>query len=291
MKSKVLLQLDTDPHPSVFDSVVAIDSGVDQVLRHGGVTPDAVPDLVRGLLFTRGGGDLASSAIFVGGSDVAASEDIIAAVRNTFFGPFQVSVLFDANGCNTTAASAVLAALTGMDKLGRSMEQATALVLGGTGPVGQRVARLLLGLGPGVAVRLGSRTHEKAAHACNAIARSGGRVPEPCATGSASELANALKGVDLVIAAGAAAVMLAPRAAWMESSATVLIDLNAVPPAGIEGVEIGDQGTSRDGRLCWGALGVGGKKMKIHKKAIETLFTSNGKIIDAEECLAIGRDI
>jgi hypothetical protein len=71
----------------------------------------------------------------------------------------------------------------------------------------------------------------------------------------------------------------------------VLIDLNAVPPAGIVGVDPADKGKERDGVLCWGALGVGGTKMKIHKKAIQELFTSNEKILDAEECLAIGRSL
>jgi hypothetical protein len=68
----------------------------------------------------------------------------------------------------------------------------------------------------------------------------------------------------------------------------VLIDLNAVPPLGIEGVEATDKGVDRDGALAWGALGVGGTKMKIHKAALKTLFSANDRILDAEEILAIG---
>ena len=52
------LQLDTDPQPSVFDAVVAVDAGVDHLFRHGGVTPENVRDLVYGALFTRGPADL-----------------------------------------------------------------------------------------------------------------------------------------------------------------------------------------------------------------------------------------
>ncbi len=66
MTAKILLQLDTDPMPSMFDSVVAIDSGVDQLLRQGGVTVDNVAPLVHGAMFTRGGEALKSTAIFVG---------------------------------------------------------------------------------------------------------------------------------------------------------------------------------------------------------------------------------
>ena len=112
-KPKVLLQLDTDGQASVFDAVVAVDAGVDHLLRHGGITPAAVRDLVHGLLFTRGPADLHRSAVFIGGSDVQAAEAILGAVKSTFFGPFRVSVLLDPNGSNTTAAAAVLSAIEG----------------------------------------------------------------------------------------------------------------------------------------------------------------------------------
>jgi methylenetetrahydrofolate/methylenetetrahydromethanopterin dehydrogenase (NADP+) len=67
--------------------------------------------------------------------------------------------------------------------------------------------------------------------------------------------------------------------------------LNAVPPAGIEGVEPTDKNIERGRVHCWGALGVGGTKMKIHKKAIQELFTSNDRIFDAEQVLELGRSL
>ena len=68
-----------------------------------------------------------------------------------------------------------------------------------------------------------------------------------------------------------------------------MIDLNAVPPLGIEGIEATDKNAERNHVRAWGALGVGGTKMKIHKKAIQELFTSNDRILDAEEVLELGR--
>ena len=70
----------------------------------------------------------------------------------------------------------------------------------------------------------------------------------------------------------------------------VLIDLNAVPPLGIEGVEPTDKDTVLEGTRAWGALGIGGTKMKIHRQAIEELFVSNDLVLDAEEVFALGRD-
>ena len=55
---KLLLQLDSSPHPSVFDRVVGFDGGADEVMSYGGITPEAVRDLVHGCIFTRGPQDL-----------------------------------------------------------------------------------------------------------------------------------------------------------------------------------------------------------------------------------------
>src|SRR5687768_15817152 len=109
-KPKILIQLDSDEQPSVFDAVVAVDAGADFLFRHGGVEPVDVRGLVHGPMFTRGPEELRRTAVFVGGSNVAAGDELLRAVRESFFGPFSVSVMVDANGANTTAAAAVLVA-------------------------------------------------------------------------------------------------------------------------------------------------------------------------------------
>ncbi|MBL9122567.1 MAG: bifunctional NADP-dependent methylenetetrahydromethanopterin dehydrogenase/methylenetetrahydrofolate dehydrogenase [Planctomycetaceae bacterium] len=285
-KPKILLQFDPDPQPSVFDSVVAIDSGVDQLLRHGGLTVADVRGLVYGAMFTRGPEDLHQTAIFVGGSNVAAGEELLAEVRQTFFGPMRVSVLMDANGANTTAAAAVLAVGKHLD-----LKSITALVLAGTGPVGQRVARLLAGQGS--TVRVASRSQAKAQAVCEAIV---GRIPDgrlsAVAAGNSDEAEKVLDGVDVVIAAGAAGIELLSAAARRNAtSLKVAVDLNAVPPVGLAGIKPTDKAADRDGIIAYGAIGVGGLKMKIHKRAIQQLFEANDQILDAEEVLALGKEV
>jgi hypothetical protein len=71
----------------------------------------------------------------------------------------------------------------------------------------------------------------------------------------------------------------------------VAVDLNAVPPLGIEGVEVADKGAQRDGVICYGAIGVGDTKMKIHKAAIARLFEQNDLVLDAEEVYALGQTL
>ncbi len=289
MKPNVLVQLDADTQPSVFDAIVGVDAGVAQLLRHGGVKPADVRGLVHGALFTRGADSLKHSALFIGGSDVEAGEALLDASRKAFFGPFRVSVMFDANGCNTTAAAAVLALLQSLKQSRKAIEGVRIAVLGATGAVGQRIARLLLGLAEKFEVRVGSRRLDRAQAVAALLKDATGRDAVPMAAGTDHEVAKALEGAQAVVAAGAAGVTLLRKPLW--GPARVLIDLNAVPPVGIEGVEPADRGNERDGALCWGALGVGATKMKIHKRALQSLFESNDRVIDAEECLEIGRGL
>jgi hypothetical protein len=287
-KRKILIQLDSDPQPSAFDRVVAIDAGADVLFSYGGVKPEQVRDLVHGAIFTRGPADLKRTALFIGGSDVAAGEALLAEALRHMLPQYglRVSVLLDANGANTTAAAAVRAAARHLD-----LAQARALVLGGTGPVGQRVARLLAR--QGAEVRVASRQLARAAGVADAIrARVPGARLEPAAVTGLDELQSALSGRTLVVAAGAAGVVLLPKEARSACPGLkVAIDLNAVPPLGIEGVGAGDKGVERDGAVCYGALGVGGTKMKIHRAAVARLFESNDQVLDAEEVYALAEGL
>jgi hypothetical protein len=78
-------------------------------------------------------------------------------------------------------------------------------------------------------------------------------------------------------------VCLIPHAAWIgRTGLQVAADVNAVPPLGVEGIEVTDDGAVREGVTTFGALGVGNLKMKIHKACIAKLFEKNDLILDAE---------
>jgi hypothetical protein len=157
--------------------------------------------------------------------------------------------------------------------------------------VGQRVALLLAKAG-GV-VRVGSRQLERAAQVCAQLkARIAEAKVEPLASSSPPALADARADCSLVVSAGAAGVLLLPQSARSACrSLRMLIDLNAVPPLGIEGVEVADKGKERDGVICYGAIGVGDTKMKVHKAAIARLFEDNGLVLDIEEIYAIAQGL
>ena len=93
-----------------------------------------------------------------------------------------------------------------------------------------------------------------------------------------------------MIAAGAPAVELVSTEQLRQlPSLKVAIDLNAVPPLGLGGVDVADRAVDRGGLLCYGAVGVGGDKMKLHKACIQQLFMANDQVLDAMEIYHIGR--
>lgn len=286
MTKRILIQLDSDPHPSVFDSVVAIDSGVDQLLQYGDVQTTNVTPLIHGAMFTRGGDALKNTAIFIGGSNVDAAETLMKACHEAFFGPVRVSLMLDANGCNTTAAAAVVAASRHTDLSGT-----VAVVLGGTGPVGRRVAQLLAS--DGANVRLTSRSLERATIAARDVQRKvvADNV-SPMEFRNHEQMAACLNGASIVIACGAAGIELIDEETISSlSSLEVAIDLNAVPPAGVGGVAVTDKAKPLGNGVGYGAIGVGGLKMKTHRAAVSALFERNDLVLDADEIYAIAKEI
>jgi methylenetetrahydrofolate/methylenetetrahydromethanopterin dehydrogenase (NADP+) len=285
---RILIQFDSDSHASVFDSVVAVDSGVDHLLQYANIEPTNVRPLVHGAMFTRGPKELQNTAIFIGGSNAALGDSIGEQVKQTFFGPVRVSVMVDGNGANTTAAAAVLCAARHVD-----LSSTTAIVLGGTGPVGMRVARLLLRQGSQVI--LTSRDAVRAQAACESLRNRIGSIEgRLTAIGLANddELLGALAQSTVIFSCGAAgATLINAEQLSVASQAKVAIDLNAVPPAGIEGIGVMDKAVQRGSRFDYGAIGVGGLKMKIHRESIQSLFSRNDLYLDAEEIYAVGEQI
>jgi methylenetetrahydrofolate/methylenetetrahydromethanopterin dehydrogenase (NADP+) len=275
---KLLLQLDSAPHASVFDQVVAYDAGADEIMSTSGVAAADVRDLIYGCIFTRGPKDLKNTAVFIGGTDMAAGESLLDAAEKTFFGPMRVSVMLDSNGSNTTAVAAVVKIL---QALGGSVRAERVVVTAGTGPVGARAAGLLAKSGADVVIT--SRRKNDADRARDAIARRfGASLQAECLTDERSA-ASCLEGAKVLLNCGPAAVQIVPRAAWANRSGlAVAVDLNAAPPLGIEGIQPTDDGVTREGVLCIGALGVGNLKMKIHKACIGRLFEANDVVLDAE---------
>ena len=283
---KLVIKLDSSRLPSVFDKIVAYDAGADVVMSYGGVTENDVRDLVHGCIFTRGPKDLHNTAIWIGGSNMSAGEQLLALAQDALFAPFSVSLMLDSNGSNTTAVAAVVKIEEALGEL----EGKKVLILAGTGPVGQRAAGLLAKDGADVTIT--SRKPEQGEKARQFISARFNVQVKAVTFNDPSSLPELLEGVDVLLNSGPAGVQLVPRAAWQGADTLrIAVDLNAVPPLGIEGIEVQDAGETRNGVLAYGAFGVGNFKTKLHKACVARLFTRNDLVLDAETIADVAREL
>src|SRR5690242_8768007 len=279
---RLLLLLDSDPMPNSYDIIVGYDGGADHIVSYGGMTPGNVGPLIDGAVFTRGPSEKKLTAIFIGGANMAAGEELLAAVTKRFFANFRVSVMLDSNGSNTTAAAAVAQIAKAVP-----LANKTVVVLG-TGPVGLRAAALFAK--EGAQVTLASRDKQRAAAACSLIQARFGVAPIPLAAVDSDARGATIRGADIVFAAGAIGVELLEERHWRDECTIELIaDCNAQPPLGVGGIDATDKGNTRHQKLVFGALGIGGLKLKLHRACIGRLFQSSDQVFDAEEIYALAK--
>lgn len=283
---KLLLQLDSSRLPSAFDQVVAYDAGAEVVMSYGGVTEGDVRDLIHGCIFTRGPKDLHNTAVWIGGNNMSAGEQLLAMAQDALIPPLSVSIMLDSNGSNTTAVAAVVK----IEETLGDLAGKRVLILAGTGPVGQRAAGLLAK--DGAKVTITSRKPEQGEKARQFISARFNVQVEAVTLNDPSTLPQLLDGVEVLLNSGPAGVQMVPRQAWSSAkSLKVAVDLNAVPPLGIEGVDVNDAGVIRNGVVVFGAFGVGNFKTKLHKACVARLFTRNDLVLDAEAIAEIAREL
>lgn len=262
---KILFYLTPEKIPSPFDLTAAYDGGADIVESYAGITIEDVKPIVYDIIFPRSPKELNYTAIFIGGHDVNLGEEIANNVVKNFQGLFKCSVVADPDGSNTTSAACIAKVKKAID-----LKNKKAIVLAGTGPVGQRCAYLLSK--EGCNVTISSRKIEKSKEIAKKIKEIYNIDVSATSVSDDGTAKEAIKGKDIVIATGAAGIQLLKKEIWINSDVKVLADNNAVSPLGIEGVNVNDDLKEIDGKIGIGALAIGALKMKLHHKIIEKLF-------------------
>jgi hypothetical protein len=139
----------------------------------------------------------------------------------------------------------------------------------------------------GAQVILTSRTLKKAEQACQAMQQRFGVTMTPRQAADNTARAEAIADAQIVFATGAAGISLLDEEHWMDNAQLEMIaDANATPSLGIAGVDMMDKGLDRHGKCCWGAIGFGSLKLKLHRSCIASLFETNDVVLDAEEIYA-----
>lgn len=265
---------------SPFDVNMAYDAGYDAVVPYVQVGLADVAPLTQDAIFSRGPKGARRTGIFVGGRENGLAADMFEAACNAMVPPFEVSVLVDPSGAYTTAAAMVAAVGKHLrDRHATGLEGKTAIVFGGSGPVGV-AASVLLAQAGARAVIVGRKESSRARKAAaEANLRNGTRIEAE--EGDARELGQkTMPGADIVLSTARAGQRVVDAAMLsVASRLLVAADVNAVPPPGIEGVEAGDDGkplAAGSGKAVGiGALAIGNVKYQTQRGLLEAMLKSD----------------
>ena len=280
-KPFILHMLTTAKNLSPFDVNMALDAGWVSAIPYTNVEPSEVQGLVQDAIFSRSQKSLKKTAIFIGGRDTKQAMDMLKAARHAMvpsFG-FEVSVFADPSGAFTTAAGMVAAVEKELiTKFNTTLEGKNVLALGGTGPVGQAAA--VIAAQAGANVRIIGRQLEKAQNVAEMCSEEFGEGKISITAGADADKADYIKTADVVFATGAAGIELLSAALIASApQLKVAADVNAVPPAGIAGVDAFANGTaiagSTSGAVGVGALAIGQVKYQTQNRLLKQMLETD----------------
>ncbi len=277
-----------EKHASPFDIIEAYDAVEDvAVVPYVNVSAEEIPALVNDIIFPRSPKDLINTAIFIGGHDVVKGDEMIEIAVKQMFNPFRVSIVADTDGSNTTAAGCVYKIKETYTKKGIDMSGQKAIVFAGTGPVGLRIAALLIKEGVDVAVT--SRKLDRAIEAIDKVRKVYNADIKAYEVRSDEDTIKVIEDFkpNIIVTTGPPKITLISKAIWSKYSfIKILGDVNAYPPYVIEGVEANDDCKEIEGRIGIGALKIGTIKNKAQKAIIRKLFEKKGNILKLEDIYA-----
>ncbi len=242
---------------SPFDVNMAYDAGWTACTPYIDVLPNEVRDLVQDAIFSRGPKGVKRTGIFIGGRDTHLAMEMMQSARQSMVPPFEVSLFADPSGAFTTAAGMVACTERELKKSDpQGLQGKRVVVLGGTGPVGSTAAMMASRAGAEAVIV----SHESLAKA-NSVAELCNQRYESQLSGadgsSDAAIMQLMSGADVIFNAAKAGVQVMNRTHLQAAnSLKVACDVNAVPPEGIEGVGVFDDGKPIEGSVS-GAVGIG----------------------------------
>lgn len=278
-KPYILHMLTTAKNLSPFDVNMAMDAGWVSAVPYINVEPGEVQALVQDAIFSRSAKNLKRTAIFIGGRDTKQAMDMLRTAKQSMVPPFEVSVFADPSGAFTTAAGMMAAVERELSvKFNTILAGKTMLALGGTGPVGQAAA--VIAAKAGANVRIIGRQLEKAQQIADMCSNEFGDGKIAIAAGADADKSEYIKTADIVVATGAAGIeLLSAELVGAAPQLKVAADVNAVPPAGIAGVDAFQNGTlipdTISGAVGIGALAIGNIKYQAQNRLLKQMIETD----------------
>jgi methylene-tetrahydromethanopterin dehydrogenase len=277
MADKHILHMVTPlKHMSPFDANMALDAGFDAVLTHTSVTLDEVTGLVQDAIFSRPPKMGVRTGMFFGGRNAVLALDMLAAARKALVPPFGISFFADPAGSFTTAAAMVACVEKVLrDNKQRDLKGLKIAVFGATGVVGFSSAVIAALEGADVTL-VGYDGIKRVSDGAREI-KARFDVEVRAADGSDdAKKAAILAETEAALCAGRGGVRILSAAQLAAAKKLLVVaDVNAVPPSGVEGLEMNANGAAltQHGTLGIGPLTIGNVKYKtefgLFKKMIE----------------------
>lgn len=276
MEKPFLLHMFTPtPNVSPFDVNMAYDAGYQAVIPYTDVALEQIAPLTQDCIFSRGPKGAKRTGIFIGGREIGLAADMLDAAKRAMVPPFEVSVFADPSGAFTTAAAMVASVEGQLKKMhGADLNGKQVAILGGTGPVGTAAA--VLASGAGAQVHIASHTSFDRARMTAEVARARyGANAQAAIAGSSDERRELVADIEVVLATAKAGVQVLSSLELMSAKKLlVAADLNAVPPAGIEGIGVMDNGVAlkNTNAVGIGALAIGNIKYQNMRAMFELML-------------------
>ena len=280
---------------SPFDINMAADAGYQLVVPYADVGIDAITGLTQDTIFSRGPRGVARTGIFIGGRDAVLAADMLDRCTKAMVPPFVVSVMADPSGAYTTAAAMVASVEAALKQSGAAgLEGQRLVILGGTGPVG-RIAGVLAAQA-GAMVSLSSRNGiDVAEQAARETGARFGVEIHGISGGDRAAVRTSLAEADVLLATAAAGVqVVSAEDLTFAKRLKVAADVNAVPPEGIAGVGVMDDGKPVAGTqaLGIGALAVGNVKYQTqHRLLVRMREAEKAVVLSFAEAFAVAREV
>jgi methylene-tetrahydromethanopterin dehydrogenase len=244
-------------------------------------------------MFSRAPQDAAKTVLFIGGRDAMLALDMASAAKKSMFPPFEVSAFADPSGAFTTAAAMIALVEKHLAAQGGSLDGANVSVFGAKGVVGGVVGLIAADAGAKVTL-VGYDQSDVVPRKSQEFSRRFSRSFN-VADGSTEEGRRAaVAQADVVLAAGRAGTQILSRAELSAAKRLkVVADINAVPPAGIEGVEAKAKGTAYgEDAVAVGALVIGNVKFKVQHTLLRGLHeTDKALFVDYRDAFRVAREI
>ncbi|HZH08201.1 MAG TPA: NAD(P)-dependent methylenetetrahydromethanopterin dehydrogenase [Lautropia sp.] len=294
-RSAILHLFTPTKQASPFDVNMAVDAGYQVVVPYPEVDMRNVAALTQDAIFSRGPKGVRKTGIFIGGRDVVVAQDMLELAQKSMFPPFMVSAFADPSGSFTTAAGMIACVERELRKAhGSTLDGKRVLILGGTGAVG-RIAAVLCARS-GAAVRLCSHSDQKRAEAAaEQLNKRFDVAVEGLLIDAPATLRRELGGTDVVLATAAAGVqVMGGDDLAAADGLLVAADVNAVPPAGIAGVDVKHDGVPIPGSSAVGigALAIGNVKYQVqHQLFVRMLQADKAVFLGFSEALEMAREL